>query len=126
MLEFLGNNVNTILLIALLGFKALEYIAPKTETKIDDSIVSAGNWILSHARGAFNIVEDLDGLGIIKGDKAKAYLDKLDAQYFKVYGKPLPDKARKQAEVLAEGFAAEDHNIKRLGLESPKPESPEA
>jgi hypothetical protein len=113
-MEFLSNNLDTVLLVILLAAKLLEYIAPKTETEVDDKIVSAVNWGLKHARGAFEIVEDLKAVGILKNAKTDAFREELQKQYRKVYGKELPGEALAAAENVAAGLAAEDHNIKRL------------
>lgn len=113
-MEFIWKNLDTILLLVLLGAKLLEYIAPKTQTTVDDKIVSGINWALKHAQGVFNIVDDLTAAGLIKTSKAEAFRKELQAQYKKVYGKDLPEAAISAAENIAAGLAAEDHNIKRL------------
>jgi len=114
MLDFLSKNIDTVLLLALMGFKLLEFVAPKTATTADDKIVSGVNWALQHANSIFNIVEDLSAAGIIKTSKTEAFRDKLNEQYHKVNGKPLPQQAVAVAETIAAGLAAEDHNLKRL------------
>lgn len=114
MINFLSNNLDTVLLIALLGFKLLEFVAPKTSTTADDKIVSAINWALQHSNSIFNIIEDLSAVGVIKTSKAEAFREKLNEQYQKVNGKPLPQQAIAVAETIAAGLAAEDHNMKRL------------
>lgn len=113
-MEFIWKNIDTILLVVLIGAKLLEYIAPKTQTTVDDKIVSSINWALKHAQGVFNIVDDLTAAGLIKTSKAEAFRKELQAQYKKVYGKDLPETAISAAENIAAGLAAEDHNIKRL------------
>jgi hypothetical protein len=113
MMEFLSRNLDTVLLIALLGFKLLEFIAPKTATTADDKVVSAVNWALAHANSVFNIVEDLEAAGLVKV-KTEAFREELQKQYRKVYGKELPQQAVNAAENIAAGLAAEDHNVKRL------------
>ena len=80
MMEFLSRNLDTVLLIALLGFKLLEFIAPKTATTADDKIVSAISWALAHANSVFNIVEDLSAAGLIKV-KTEAFREELQKQY---------------------------------------------
>lgn len=115
MMEFLSRNLDTVLLIALLGFRLLEFIAPKTATTADDKVVSAINWALAHANSVFNIVEDLSAAGLIKV-KTEAFREELQKQYRKVYGKDLPQQAVSAAENIAAGLAAEDHNAKRQGL----------
>lgn len=126
-MAFLTNNLDTILLIILLIAKALEYIAPKTETKIDDKISDAINWALQHASSVFGIIEDLSAIGLIKNPKIEAFREELQKQYRKVYGKDLPASAVAAAENVAAGLAAEDHNIKRLTAGSvavaPNPQS---
>ena len=122
MMEFLSRNLDTVLLIALLGFKLLEFIAPKTATTADDKIVSAVNWALSHANGVFNIIEDLTAAGLIKSSKVEAFREELQNQYRKVYGKDLPQQAVSAAENIAAGLAAEDHNVKRIAASvNPQP-----
>lgn len=113
-MEFIWKNIDTILLVVLIGAKLLEYIAPKTQTTVDDKIVSGINWALQHAQGVFNIVDDLTAAGLIKTSKAEAFRKELQAQYKKVYGKDLPETAISAAENIAAGLAAEDHNLKRL------------
>lgn len=121
MMEFLSRNLDTVLLIALLGFKLLEFIAPKTATTADDKIVSAVNWALNHANGVFNIVEDLSAAGLVKV-KTEAFREELQKQYRKVYGKELPQQAVSAAENIAAGLAAEDHNVKRIAASvNPQP-----
>jgi len=116
MMEFLSRNLDTVLLIALLGFKLLEFIAPKTATTADDKVVSAVNWALSHANGVFNIIEDLTAAGLLKSSKVEAFREELQKQYRKVYGKDLPQQAVSAAENIAAGLAAEDHNVKRIAV----------
>lgn len=113
-MEFIWKNIDTILLVVLIGAKLLEYIAPKTQTTVDDKIVSGISWALKHAQGVFNIVDDLTAAGLIKTSKAEAFRKELQAQYKKVYGKDLPETAISAAENIAAGLAAEDHNLKRL------------
>jgi len=121
MMEFLSRNLDTVLLIALLGFKLLEFIAPKTATTADDKIVSAISWALAHANSVFNIVEDLSAAGLIKV-KTEAFREELQKQYRKVYGKDLPQQAVSAAENIAAGLAAEDHNVKRIAASvNPQP-----
>ncbi len=121
MMEFLSRNLDTVLLIALLGFKLLEFIAPKTATKADDNVVSAVNWALNHANGVFSIVEDLSAAGLVKV-KTEAFREELQKQYRKVYGKELPQQAVSAAENIAAGLAAEDHNVKRIAASAnPQP-----
>lgn len=115
MLEFLSRNLDTVLLIILLAFKLLEYIAPKTATTADDKVVSAINWALAHANSVFNIVEDLNAAGLVKV-KTEAFREELQKQYRKVYGKDLPQQAVSAAENIAAGLAAEDHNVKRIAV----------
>lgn len=117
MLEFLSKNIDTVLLLALMGFKLLEVVAPKTATTADDKIVSGINWALQHANSIFNIVEDLSAVGLIKVGKTEAFREELQKQYQKVYGKPLPQQAISAAENIAAGLAAEDHNVKRLAAQ---------
>ena len=117
MLEFLSKNLDTVLLLALMGFKLLEFVAPKTATTADDKIVSGINWALAHANSIFNIVEDLSAVGLIKTGKTEAFREELQKQYQKVYGKPLPQQAISAAENIAAGLAAEDHNVKRLAAQ---------
>lgn len=123
-MDFILKNLDTILLVALLGAKILEYIAPKTETDLDDKIVKAVNWALSHANGAFAIIEDLKAVGILKGAKTDAFREELQKQYRKVYGKELPSQALAAAENVAAGLAAEDHNLKRLAAAVNPPTAP--
>ncbi|MDD2999372.1 MAG: hypothetical protein PHV05_09965 [Candidatus Riflebacteria bacterium] len=125
MMEFISHNLDTVLLIALLGFKLLEFIAPKTETIADDKVVSAINWALQHANSVFNIIDDLSAVGLIKVSKTEAFREELRKQYRKVYGKDLPEAAVSAAENIAAGLAAEDHNIKRLAA-SVNPQLPPA
>ena len=113
-MESIWKNLDTILILVLIGIKLLERIAPLTKTTVDDKIVSAVNWALAHANGVFNIIDDLTAAGLIKTGKTEAFRDELQKQYQKVYGKPLPQQAVSAAENIAAGLAAEDHNIKRL------------
>ena len=123
-MEFLTNNLDTVLLLIIIAAQALQWIAPKTENKIDDKISDAIQWALRHANSIFNVVEDMSGMGLIKGNKAEIYREKLNEQYFKIYGKRLPDAAIAEAEVVAAGLAAEDHNIKRIAKSiEPNPQS---
>lgn len=113
-MEFLSNNLDTVLLIVIIAAKVLQWIAPKTENEIDDKISAGVNWALRHANSIFSIVEDLGDMGLIKTSKSEVYREKLNEQYFKIYGKRLPDAAIAEAEVVAAGLAAEDHKIKRI------------
>ena len=117
MLEIITKNLDTVLLIVLLAWKAFESIAPKTENKIDDQIVKGINWALQHANAVFNIVDDLSAVGLLKIGKTEAFREKLNEQYQRVYGKPLPQQAIAAAENIAAGLAAEDHNVKRLAAQ---------
>lgn len=117
MLEIITRNLDTVLLIVLLAWKAFESIAPKTENKIDDQIVKGINWALQHANAVFNIVDDLSAVGLLKIGKTEAFREKLNEQYQRVYGKPLPQQAIAAAENIAAGLAAEDHNVKRLAAQ---------
>ena len=122
MLEIITKNLDTVLLIVLLAWKAFESIAPKTENKIDDQIVKGINWALQHANAVFNIVDDLSAVGLLKIGKTEAFREKLNEQYQRVYGKPLPQQAIAAAENIAAGLAAEDHNVKRLAAQiNPQP-----
>lgn len=124
-MDFIWKNLDTIILVVLLGAKLFEYIAPRTKTTVDDKIVSGINWALQHAQGVFNIVDDLTAAGLIKTSKTEAFRKELQAQYRKVYGKDLPEAAVSAAENIAAGLAAEDHNIKRLAA-SVNPQLPPA
>lgn len=117
MLEIITRNLDTVLLIVLLAWKAFESIAPKTENKIDDQIAKGINWALQHANAVFNIVDDLSAVGLLKIGKTEAFREKLNEQYQRVYGKPLPQQAIAAAENIAAGLAAEDHNVKRLAAQ---------
>ncbi|MDD5062962.1 MAG: hypothetical protein PHN44_11855 [Candidatus Marinimicrobia bacterium] len=123
-MDIIWKNLDTIMLVVLIALRALEYLAPKTETKIDDKIVCAVNWALQHTNGVFAIIEDLKAVGILKGAKTEAFREELQKQYRKVYGQELPSQALAAAENVAAGLAAEDHNLKRLAAAVNPPAAP--
>jgi len=123
-MKFFWDNLQTILLVFLVLKAVLEYVAPRTGTKVDDKVNDTINWALSHASFVFSIVEDLKSAGIVKTDKDTLFKDELQRQYRKVYGKELPLSAVSAAENVAAGLAAEDHNIKRLAAQINPPSAP--
>jgi hypothetical protein len=108
-----GQNLTTVVVVLLALWEAFKAIAPKTATKIDDNIVDAVGDAKEWARGssphAWAIAELLAAQGAIpKAQKSAAFALKLREAYIEATGKVLPDKALKEAELVAAGLSASD------------------
>lgn len=104
-----GDNLTTVLVVLLALWEVLKAVAPRTTTKIDDSIVDGVEWAKGSAPHAWAIAEVLAAQGSIpKVQKAAAFALKLREAYLDATGKVLPEKAMKEAEMVAAGLSAAD------------------
>ena len=118
------ETIQMILVMWLVIESVGRVVAKWTATKKDDEFFAkldkAKDFVRSHSKGFFAIVETLNDVGIIKDTdgKIKEFEKQLNEAYLKVNGEALPEPALQEAKTIASGLAAMD----KLGKKSLAPQ----
>jgi maltose-binding protein MalE len=106
------DYIVTALVLLLAAERILRRVAPLTATTRDDEAVAqidrAREWVRTHAPLVVAIIEDLAMTGRIPAaEKAKAYWQRIEAEYMKAHnGASMPQQAAAEAKLMADGIAA--------------------